>query len=155
FVEGRKITHVLDELRVARDAGDERARARLDRVMSLLLEAYVRMVLDAGVFQADPHPGNLLVTADDRLVVLDFGATQALADEVRDRYRGVVRAFIFGDRARLAELLSELGFRTKSGQPDTLFSFADVLLQQMKGAAESSERGTAFAWPTKEQLLSQ
>jgi ubiquinone biosynthesis protein len=138
-----------------RDAGDEVAGARLDRVMSLLLEAYVRMVLEAGVFQADPHPGNLLVTPDDKLVVLDFGATQPLDDAIRDRYLNVVRAFIFGDRTRLAELLFELGFRTRSGKPETLLSFADVLLQQMKSAAESSQQGAAFSWPTKQEMFAQ
>lgn len=56
---------------------DEAGR-RLDGILSLLLETYVRMILDVGVFQADPHPGNLLVTEDDRLVVLDFGACGVL-----------------------------------------------------------------------------
>jgi len=36
-----------------------RSRAhRLDETLELLLEAYTRQVLEAGVFQADPHPGN-------------------------------------------------------------------------------------------------
>ena len=152
FVDGRKITDVLGELVARRETGDAKAGERVDRVMSSLLEAYVRMVLEAGVFQADPHPGNLLVTADDRLVVLDFGATKPLEPESRDGYLGVVRAFIFGDRERLAELLFELGFRTASGKPDTLLMFAEILLQQMRDAVQ--KHGT-FAWPTKAQLLSQ
>jgi ubiquinone biosynthesis protein len=152
FVDGRKISDVLAECAKKRDAGDQEAGRRLDRVMSLLLEAYVRMVLEAGVFQADPHPGNLLVTVDDELVVLDFGATKLLPAKVRDGYLAVVRAFIFGDRQRLAELLDELGFRTASGRPETLLMFAEILLQTMRQAVE---RKGALVWPTKEQLLSQ
>ena len=79
FCAGRKITLVLDELRALRDAGDGEAGARLDRILSLLLETYARQILVAGVFQADPHPGNFLVTDDDRLVLLDFGCTRTLA----------------------------------------------------------------------------
>jgi ubiquinone biosynthesis protein len=152
FIDGRKISDFLAECASRRDAGDPEAGRRLDRVMSLLLEAYVRMVLEAGVFQADPHPGNLLVTADDELVVLDFGATKLLPREVQDGYLAVVRAFIFGDRQRLAELLAELGFRTASGRPDTLLMFAEILLQTMRQALEHAG---SFAWPTKQELLAQ
>ena len=149
FVEGRKITDALDELARRRDAGEPGAAERLDRVLTLLLEAYVRMVLEHGVFQADPHPGNLLVTSDDRLVVLDFGATRLLDESVRKGYLELVRAFIGDDRARVAELLAELGFRTESGAPDTLLAFAEALLKEMRDAAQ----GAPFAWPTRERLL--
>jgi len=64
----------------------------------------------------------------------------------------VVRAFVFGDRARLAELFGELGFRTASGKPDTLLMFSEILLQQMRDAVQDPG---SFAWPGKQQLLSQ
>jgi ubiquinone biosynthesis protein len=38
-----------------------------------LFGAYVEQVLVKGVFHADPHPGNVLVTDDGRLVLLDVG----------------------------------------------------------------------------------
>jgi len=151
YVEGRKITDVLTELKDARDAGDERAGKRLDAILTHLLEAYVRQVLEAGVFQADPHPGNLLVTKDDRLVVLDFGACQPMPDEIRTAYLGLVRAFVFDDRAELIRLLEVVGFRTRSGNPDTLLMFAHALLTQMREAVQ----GKGGLWPTKEQLMSQ
>jgi ubiquinone biosynthesis protein len=152
FIEGRKITVVLDELAAQRDAGDENAGRRLDRVMGLLLEAYLRMVLELGVFQADPHPGNLLVTTDERLVVLDFGAARSMSDETRRKYLGVMQAFIFDDVDRLSTLLLDLGFETASGRPDTLVAFANALLREMKHAVQ--EKGP-FQWPTKEQFLEQ
>lgn len=152
FIEGRKITDVLTELKEARDAGDERAGRRLDRILTLLLEAYVRQVLEAGIFQADPHPGNLLVTDDDRLVVLDFGAAQPMPDEIRRVYLEITRAFVFDDRDGLVRLLDKAGFRTRSGKPDTLLMFADALLAQLRDAAHGK---ADFSWPTKEQLMNQ
>jgi len=151
YVEGRKITDVLGELKEARDAGDGRAGKRLDAILTHLLEAYVRQVLEAGVFQADPHPGNLLVTKDDRLVVLDFGACQQMSAEVREAYLGLIRSFMFDDRAELIRLLDVLGFRTRSGDHDTLLMFADALLAQLRDAVH----GKTGLWPTKEQLMSQ
>jgi ubiquinone biosynthesis protein len=132
FIEGRKITLVLDELKTAREAGDAAAGARLDRILALLLETYARQILVGGVFQADPHPGNFLVTADDRLVLLDFGCTRTLEPAVRDDYLALIGAFLAGDTARVATLLGELGFATASGEPATLQVFAELLLGEFR-----------------------
>jgi ubiquinone biosynthesis protein len=53
------------------------------RVRSILLRAFVRQTLDHGVFHADPHPGNMLVHRDGRVVLLDFGAIDMLAPPLR------------------------------------------------------------------------
>ncbi|HEX6990719.1 MAG TPA: AarF/UbiB family protein, partial [Gemmatimonadales bacterium] len=44
-----------------------------DAVLATLIEAYIKMMLQDGFFHADPHFGNLLVDAEGRLVLLDFG----------------------------------------------------------------------------------
>jgi predicted unusual protein kinase regulating ubiquinone biosynthesis (AarF/ABC1/UbiB family) len=33
----------------------------------------IYQLLETGFFHADPHPGNLLVTKDGRLALIDFG----------------------------------------------------------------------------------
>jgi ubiquinone biosynthesis protein len=139
FFDGRRITEVLDEAHGARDAGDREAGARLDRTLGLLLEAYFRMVLEAGVFQADPHPGNFLVTDAGELVVLDFGCSRELPASRRRRYLELVRAVLAGERERAAVELADLGFRTRSGGPGSLLAFADALLgafRRMVGGGE-------------------
>ncbi|MFP6656292.1 MAG: AarF/UbiB family protein, partial [Myxococcota bacterium] len=49
-------------------------------VVQDLMHVYVRMILAAGFFQADPHPGNLFVTEDGKIVVLDFGLSKELPE---------------------------------------------------------------------------
>jgi ubiquinone biosynthesis protein len=58
-----------------RDADRLRA-ADLDRpaLADALLRCFLQQMLVDGVFHADPHPGNVLVLADGRLGLLDFGA---------------------------------------------------------------------------------
>ena len=102
------------------------------------------MVLEAGVFQADPHPGNLLVTDDDRLVVLDFGAARQMDEETRRGYLELLAAFIFDDRDLMVRRLDSLGFRTRSGAPDTLLAFADALLAEMRHAVQSDAPFTKY-----------
>jgi hypothetical protein len=48
------------------------------RLAEALLRCALRQMLVDGRFHADPHPGNVLVLADGRLGLIDFGATGRL-----------------------------------------------------------------------------
>ncbi|PSQ33214.1 hypothetical protein BRD09_01555, partial [Halobacteriales archaeon SW_10_68_16] len=76
YVEGTKISDV-EEL----DSRD------LDRseLAERLQWAYLQMIIDDGVFHADPHPGNLAVQDDGTLVFYDFGMSGYVDPFVQDR----------------------------------------------------------------------
>ncbi len=145
FVRGRKITTVLDELA----AGGPAERAAASDLLGRLLEVYLAQVLGDGAFQADPHPGNFLVTDSGELVLLDFGCTKVMPPTTRDAFGAVLAAAMTGDSATVAHWLAELGFETASGSPDTLLAFSDVLLRQFRQALA----GGQVHWPTREELL--
>lgn len=145
FIEGIKVTRALDAL------AEQGERDRIDEVLGRLLGCYVRQVLEAGRFQADPHPGNLLVTDDGRVVLLDFGCAQELPDASRRAFLTTFDAAIANDRDRMTTALFELGFRTRSGDPKTLHAFADVMLESFRGAAF----GGTTEWPTPDRALAQ
>lgn len=65
YVEGTRIDRLQERL----DRGD----LQLSSVIETLIDAYIKMMLEDGFFHADPHFGNLLVDAEGRLVLLDFG----------------------------------------------------------------------------------
>jgi predicted unusual protein kinase regulating ubiquinone biosynthesis (AarF/ABC1/UbiB family) len=48
-----------------------------------LFRAYVHQVAGEGVYHADPHRGNILLTTDGRLALLDFGLLGRLDDDTR------------------------------------------------------------------------
>jgi ubiquinone biosynthesis protein len=48
-----------------------------------LFRAYVHQVASEGVYHADPHRGNVLLTEDGRLALLDFGLLGRLDDDTR------------------------------------------------------------------------
>jgi ubiquinone biosynthesis protein len=150
LIEGRKITAVLDELATERDRGDADAGERLSRILGLVFEAYLRQVLEAGVFQADPHPGNLLVTDRDEIVVLDFGCTKTMEPGKREGYLALIRAFLGGDRSGMIELLEELGFATDSGDPQTLLTATEILLRHFRDAMATGDRSV---WLSRGELL--
>jgi ubiquinone biosynthesis protein len=72
YVEGEKIEagHALPP-----DTATELARQ--------FFRAYVFQVVVEGVYHADPHAGNILLTPDGRLALLDFGLLGRLDDDTR------------------------------------------------------------------------
>lgn len=148
FVHGTKITTLLDELAQDR-TGD--AEAVLSDVLGQLLEVYLQQVLQAGSFQADPHPGNFLVTADRTLVLLDFGCTRRLPEKVRQGFLGLMFGFMAGDEKGMADMFDRLGFQTRSGTHDTLHAFARKLLDQFRQAMADGE----VHWPSREEVMAQ
>jgi ubiquinone biosynthesis protein len=48
--------------------------------------AYLKMIFEDGFFHGDPHPGNLLVTRDGTIVVLDFGIAGTIRPEKRQNF---------------------------------------------------------------------
>lgn len=48
------------------------------QIMNRVGEAYGRMMLETGLFQADGHPGNILVMSNGAVGLLDYGQAQQL-----------------------------------------------------------------------------
>lgn len=101
YVEGTRIDRLQQRL-----ASGE---LRLDGLMTTLAEMYVKMMLEDGVFHADPHAGNLLVDAEGRLVLLDFGMVLQVERETRRRLVEAVLAAARQDVDGLINAFYELG----------------------------------------------
>jgi len=145
FIGGDKITSTLDRLAEAREAGDESAHVEISRLVNKLIEAYARQMLELGRFQADPHPGNLLVEPDGTLVILDFGCSKILEADARRAYAQLLQAFFVQDTQRVSETLQQLGFRTQSGRPDTLLWFAELMLNELRSEGSALRQGVSSA----------
>ena len=76
WVEGDKVDRLA-----ARFASGE---LDFTRLMETLTEVYLRMLLVEGFVHADPHPGNILVTAAGTVIFLDWGMVVQLSRSTRD-----------------------------------------------------------------------
>ncbi len=54
-----------------------------EKVAKQGLETVVQQILEDGFFHADPHPGNLLVTGDMQLCIIDWGMVGRLTEQDR------------------------------------------------------------------------
>ncbi|GAB3827620.1 ABC1 kinase family protein [Dactylosporangium cerinum] len=70
-----------------------------------LLFCVLRQILVAGVFHADPHPGNVLLLTDGRLGLLDFGSVGRLDGGVREALQRLLLALDRGDPAGATDAL--------------------------------------------------
>jgi len=77
YVEGTRVDRLQD--RIASGEID------LHRLIETVVDAYIKMMLEDGLFHADPHAGNLLVDPQGRLVLLDFGMVLEVDRETRRR----------------------------------------------------------------------
>ncbi len=73
------------------------------------------MILIDGVFHADPHPGNILVTSDGHLALLDFGSVGRLSAKRREQVLVVLGSLVDADVATVSDVLMEWAGR--SGPP--------------------------------------
>ncbi len=146
FIQGEKLTLALDRLK-------DTDPARVSALLTTLLDAWFCQVLNGGLFHADPHPGNIMITPDNTLVLLDFGCAQALTDDARRGYFRVLQACIVGDETVIADTLTALGFVTRSGDPATLLAFVSAVLDQVRDAIINPDQQAG--WPSPEVMMQQ
>lgn len=79
------------------------------RLAEDLLRAYLDQILVEGTFHADPHPGNVLLTRDGRLALLDLGMVEHFDETRRRQLLRLLLALAEGEGAEAAELTVELG----------------------------------------------
>jgi predicted unusual protein kinase regulating ubiquinone biosynthesis (AarF/ABC1/UbiB family) len=82
-----------------------------------LIEWFFVQLLEEGFFHADPHPGNLLVSADGRLTVIDFGMVGSLRAAARIPLRTFLYGFVRRDIGLMADAFQQLGFLRQGAEP--------------------------------------
>ncbi len=128
FVEGTRI----DKL--------DRARVDVRRVIATLIELYVQMMLVDGLFHADPHPGNLMVAPDGRIVLVDFGMTVRVPIETRRALMHTSVAAVRKNAAAVAAGFVELGLIVPGTEQATVEWLADLLIKNAYARSTTAER---------------
>jgi predicted unusual protein kinase regulating ubiquinone biosynthesis (AarF/ABC1/UbiB family) len=87
--------------------GSQRERNHAGR---LLCEFHFSSPARAGLLHSDPHPGNFMITPDDRLCVIDFGAVARLPDGLPRPLGMMTRLSLEGRSDELMKLMRDEGF---------------------------------------------
>jgi len=74
-----------------------------------LFRAYLQQILVDGFFHADPHPGNVFLTDDGRIALLDLGMVARIAPTLRDQLLKLVIAVSEGQGEQAADQIEKIG----------------------------------------------
>ena len=108
-------------------------------VLQNLMYIYVRMILAAGFFHADPHPGNLFVTPSGEIVVLDFGLSKELPEGFGLGLFELMFSLMTFNESAMVRAFTELGFRSKTGDTSTFVAIARRMVARSDTGAFEGE----------------
>jgi ubiquinone biosynthesis protein len=74
-----------------------------------LIRAYLHQILIDGFFHADPHPGNVFITDDGRIALLDLGMVGHLSPSLQDKLLKLVLAVSESRGEDAADVAIQLG----------------------------------------------
>lgn len=101
FIDGVKVLNYDPKI------SDPRRLARVG------FQTLLKMVFEDGFVHADLHPGNILVTADDMVTILDLGLTAELDDTDRRTFALFFSSWAQGDGKTMARLMFEFSPNAK------------------------------------------
>lgn len=100
FIKGTKVTDLAGVVHTEIDG-----EALSDAVFS----SYLEQILVDGFFHADPHPGNLLITPDHRIALIDLGMVGSIPDGQKDLMLQLLAATSDGRSTDAANIAQKIG----------------------------------------------
>lgn len=129
WVEGIRLTDVeaLEQVAVNREELAQR-----------LMKVFLPQWLEPGKFHADPHPGNVLVSKEGKIILLDFGMIGEISRKDAANFQGLIESFLSKNYTKAVDCLAQLGFLLPEADSRTIqkllaemVSFEPEQLKQM------------------------
>lgn len=108
YVAGRKITTLSPLARLEVDG---------EALAGELYRAFIKQILVDGMVHVDPHPGNVYLTEDNRLALLDFGMVGHIPPQMQTQLTKLLVSVSDGRGEDAAELALRMGRRGDAFDP--------------------------------------
>ncbi|TKR28322.1 ABC1 kinase family protein [Natronomonas salsuginis] len=124
YVEGTKISDVedLDGLGIDRT-----------ELAETLQRSYLQMIVQDGVFHADPHPGNLAVRDDGTIVFYDFGMSGRVDPFIQEKIIEFYMAIAAQDTDAILDALIEMGTLSPEADRDVMANIMELAIADARG----------------------
>ena len=133
YIDGVKITKLGDVAKPelpGKELADE------------LFRAYLKQILIDGFFHADPHPGNVFITRDKRLALLDLGMVAYIPPQLQTNLTQLVFAISEGRSEDVVTYALHISQRTPSfDEAGFTRAVADLVATQQNRTLEQIEVG--------------
>jgi ubiquinone biosynthesis protein len=133
YVSGHKITQLHPVTRIDLDG---------DMLAEEVFRAYLHQILVVGVFHADPHPGNVFLTEDHRIALLDLGMIGRIGPTLQEQLLRLLLAMSDGQSDRAAEMAEKMGV-PRDGYDQLRFrrEISEVVSQQLNASLSDIQTG--------------
>ncbi|HUF13451.1 MAG TPA: AarF/UbiB family protein [Longimicrobiales bacterium] len=133
YVRGRKVTALSPLARMEMDGSE---------LADQLMEAYLKQVLIDGFFHADPHPGNVFLTDDRRIALIDLGMVERVTPRLRDSLLRLLLAASEGKGEDAADQALRMARLEQHANRDLFRTrVADIIARQQYASLEHMQVG--------------
>lgn len=120
----------IDGIRITQVASLKKGQAK-SRPVDLLIRAYILMVFEFRFYHADPHPGNMIYTSDEKLCFIDFGAVGEIPPSQALVLRRIFLCAMSKDYGGVVEGLDELGLLSRKADRDKVEEVVRYSLEKL------------------------
>lgn len=102
-----------------------------------LMKSFVLMVLNDGYIHCDPHPGNIGLNKEGKIVLYDFGMVKCFDVNIKEYFRKIVFALMNRSGTELMEFMLTSGIleakESKGKSIEMLTGYETIVLERMIG----------------------
>lgn len=120
-------------------------------IIETLVKFYTEQMLVRGFFHADPHPGNLLITKEGQLILLDFGMVKRVPNDTRIAIIELIKAANEQDYERYVSASKRLGTVAYDAPTSELAEFTERMFEIFNNDALDSSSMQELAFEVLEQ----
>ncbi|HEX8353520.1 MAG TPA: AarF/UbiB family protein [Pyrinomonadaceae bacterium] len=133
YISGRKITSLSPLAKIELDGY---------QLAEHLFQAYLQQILIDGFFHADPHPGNVFLTDDGRVALIDLGMVARISPRFQESLIQLLLAISEGKGDDAADITIRVG-EGKPGFDEKAFRrhVADLVLENQNAQLENLNSG--------------
>ena len=124
YLPGIKVTNV----EALNEKGIDRQQLVID-----VHKVFFTMLLRHSLFHADPHPGNISVTDEGKIILYDYGMVGRLDNETRLRLIRLYLALVEKDPPRTVNAMDDLGMLTPNFNRSVIEKGIELTVRAMHG----------------------
>jgi predicted unusual protein kinase regulating ubiquinone biosynthesis (AarF/ABC1/UbiB family) len=133
FVPGKKITELSPLVQMDFDGA---------ALAEELFRAYLEQILVHGFFHADPHPGNVFITPDYRIALLDLGMVGRILPKLQEDLMQLLLAIAEGHGDEAANIAIKIGEQKEDFQSkEFIRRIGEIVAQQKSATVEEMQVG--------------
>jgi predicted unusual protein kinase regulating ubiquinone biosynthesis (AarF/ABC1/UbiB family) len=125
YIRGRKITSLTPLTRIEVDG---------ITLADQLFRAYLKQILVDGVFHADPHPGNVFLTDDGRIALIDLGMVARISPDLQEKLLQLLLAISEGRSDDAATFAIRIGERREGFDEEGFRRQVNDMVARQQGA---------------------